>query len=180
MSWYLYSLIPERIEKIIFIDAAARLHPDTRELLQPTMSRLGQVFNSYKEYMDWVRDAPFLVDAWDETMQSYFDADIEFMADGKVTPRSKPEHITEAINGVFEEDWDPLIRKTDIPCLLINATGSYGEEGAPPLLPKELAKETVEMMPNCQYLEVSGNHQTMMYGEGAKQIVKAIRNFLSN
>jgi hypothetical protein len=62
---------------------------------------------------------------------------------------------------------------------LINATGSYGEAGGPPLLPKELAQETVDMMPNCQYLEVAGNHQTMMYGEGAKQIVQAVKNFLS-
>ncbi|MFC2187740.1 alpha/beta fold hydrolase [Fulvivirgaceae bacterium LMO-SS25] len=179
MSWYLFSLIPHRIEKIVFIDAAARLHPDTRELLQPTMSRLGKIYTSYKEYMNWVREAPFLADAWDEDMQSYFDADIEFLADGQVTSRSKPVHIIEAVNGVFEENWEPLIRNTSIPSLLINATGAYGDENSPPLLPKELAKETVEMMPNCQYLEVEGNHQTMMYGKGAKQIVQAIKDFLS-
>lgn len=179
MSWYLYSLIPNRIEKIVFIDAAAKLHPETRELLQPTLSRLGKIFASYKEYMIWVREAPFLVDSWDEAMQSYFDADIEFLADGKVTPRSKPQHIAEAVNGVFDENWEPLIRNTELPCLLINATDPYGDENAPPLLPRELAKETVEMMPNCQYLEVAGNHQTMLYGQGAKQIVQAIKDFLS-
>jgi len=46
------------------------------------------------------------------------------------------------------------------------------------VLPKENAFKTVGMMKNCQYAEVHGNHQTMLYGEGANQIVTAIKEFV--
>ena len=47
-----------------------------------------------------------------------------------------------------------------------------------PLLPKGFALETVESMKNCQYQEVWGNHQTILYGQGAKDTVKGIEDFL--
>jgi hypothetical protein len=37
--------------------------------------------------------------------------------------------------------------------------------------------ETAGMMQNCTYVGVAGNHQTMLYGEGAQQIVKALTDF---
>ena len=39
--------------------------------------------------------------------------------------------------------------------------------------------ETVEMMKNCIYAKVQGNHQTMLYGEGATEIVSIIKYFLN-
>ena len=48
-----------------------------------------------------------------------------------------------------------------------------------PLLPEENALETVAMMKHCKYVKVPGNHQTMLYGDGAKAIVQAITSFLN-
>ena len=39
--------------------------------------------------------------------------------------------------------------------------------------------ETVNMMQDCRYVEVPGNHVTMLYGEGARQSVRAIAGFVS-
>ncbi|MEK7226235.1 MAG: alpha/beta hydrolase, partial [Bacteroidota bacterium] len=61
--------------------------------------------------------------------------------------------------------------------ILINAPGVYTMEAA--LLPEGNAMETVEMMKNCIYAKVQGNHQTMLYGEGAKEIVSIIKHFLN-
>ena len=40
------------------------------------------------------------------------------------------------------------------------------------------AMETVEQMKNCIYAKVPGNHQTMLYGNGAAEIVDIIKHFL--
>ena len=38
----------------------------------------------------------------------------------------------------------------------------------------------VQAMPNGRYEEVAGNHMTMLYGEGARQIVAAITEFITS
>ncbi len=62
------------------------------------------------------------------------------------------------------------------PAIIIKGPGFYTMGAA--LLPKENAVETAGMMKNCKYVKVPGNHQTMLYGDGAKAIVKAIKEFL--
>ncbi|WP_222841317.1 alpha/beta fold hydrolase [Hymenobacter sp. BT188] len=42
LSLYLAYQHPQRIAKLVLLDAAARLHPQTCEMLVPTMSRLGK------------------------------------------------------------------------------------------------------------------------------------------
>jgi len=46
-----------------------------------------------------------------------------------------------------------------------------------PLLPDDLPEETVEMLADAKLVTVDGNHQTMLYGSGAQQIVEAIIQF---
>lgn len=177
LGLYLANCYPNRVEKLIMIDAAAQLHPNTKEMLIPTMSRLGQRFDSFEAYLEKIKNAPYL-DFWNEEMLSYYEADVQTNPDGTVTPRALPENMQEAANAVLNEPWLEYLSNVKHETLLLNATGKYGADAA--LLPKELALETVEMIENCHYVEVSGNHQTMLYGEGAHQIVKAIQAFLTS
>ncbi|MGF1534824.1 MAG: alpha/beta fold hydrolase [Bernardetiaceae bacterium] len=169
---------PERVEKLILMDAAARLHPDTPKLLGPTLSRLSQKYNSFDQYLAQIKSLPFLEDAWDDQMTSYYRADVKDLPDGGVAPRAHAAHIEQALKDPLEVEWLALIRKIKQPTLFINALGGYGAAGAPPLVPQDLAQETVQALSDCQYLVVDGNHQTMLYGEGAKQIVAAIQAFI--
>lgn len=179
LTFYLAAHYPEKVEKMLLLDAAARLHPDTRELLKPTMARLGQVMPSFADYLLKVKSMPFIQNAWEDTMESYYRADVKDLENGGIMPRSKPEDIVMAVEGALGEPWLDYIKGVAHKAILINATGAYGDESAPPLLPKELALETVEMMKNCQYVEVAGNHQTMLYGQGAQEISQAIRQFIN-
>ncbi len=175
LALYIANHYPERVEKLIMLDAAARLHPDTRDMLVPTMSRLGQKFDSFEAYLAKTKQAPYL-NFWEDAMLSYYQADVETLEGGAVIPRSKPENIGEAANAVLSEPWLEYLQKVSQPAILVNAPGDYAL-GAP-LLPKEFAQETANMMPKCQYVEVSGNHQTMLYGKGAVETVKAIQDFI--
>lgn len=176
LSIYMAYHYPEKINKIILLDAAAKLHPDTREMLISSLSRLGQTYPSFEEYLDKIKKSPYIT-FWDDSMESYYKADIKENYDGSVTPRSTVENIYETLNKAsFGEDWQTYITAITQPAILMNGTANYALEA--PILPKEYALETVNAMKDCQYLEISGNHQTMLYGQGAKEIVQAITEFL--
>jgi len=175
LTLYLAYYYPLRVEKMILLDAAAKMHPNTREMLQPSLNRLGQTFPSFNDYILHVKSAPYM-DFWDEEMLSYYDADVLHHTDGTVTARSSLANIIEAVTAVLAEPWIDYLRFIDKEAILINGAGNYAMNA--PLLPVQNALETVSMMKNCMYSKVNGNHQTMLYGNGAKEIVQAIKEFM--
>lgn len=168
---------PGRIRKLVILDAAARLHEKTKEMLGPALGRLGQVYESEEIYISRVKAAPYLT-FWDEEMRSYYRADIRTLPDGRVTPIPTPENMTAAIlQGSFGEPWSEYIPVIPHESILVNGADPYAL-GAP-LLPQAYALETVEAMRHCRYVQVPGNHQTMLYGNGARATVEALKSFLA-
>ncbi len=180
LSMYMAHRYPERVEKLVIIDAAAEMHPDTRKLIQPAIDRLGKTVPSWETYLAAVKVMPFFYQWWDAAIESYFRADVETLANGAVIARSRPEAIVEAVEHVLAEEWQVKLPGILQPALLLNGTGAYGLPGAPPLLPRKQAEATVAALPQGQYAEVPGNHITMLYGEGARQIVKEIVKFIAD
>jgi pimeloyl-ACP methyl ester carboxylesterase len=177
LALYLAKFFPARVDKLILIDAAANMHPNTKEMLAPALGRLGQKFNSFDAYIQKVKTAPYL-QFWDECMRSYYRADVKDNADGTVSCIPQLSHMMEAVlKGSLGEPWTEYLGDVDQEAILINAPGVYTLEAA--LLPEENAVETVKLMKNCIYAKVPGNHQTMLYGEGAGEIVSIIKNFLN-
>ncbi|HEX5653795.1 MAG TPA: alpha/beta hydrolase [Chitinophagaceae bacterium] len=177
LALYLAAYYPEKVSKLILMDAAAKMHPNTREMLAPALGRLGQEFESLEAYIEKVKTAPYLTE-WDEAMYSYYQADTREFENGRVMPIPTLENMTEAVvKGSLGEQWEEILASVEQPAILINAPGIYTLNA--PLLPEENAMETVNLMKNCIYAKVAGNHQTMLYGEGAKEIVQIIHYFLN-
>jgi pimeloyl-ACP methyl ester carboxylesterase len=177
LALYLAKFFPARVDKLILMDAAANMHPNTKDMLTPALSRLGQNFPSFNAYIEKVKAAPYLT-FWDEQMLSYYKADVKTNADGTVSCIPQPAHMMEAVlKGSLGEPWLDYLRSVEQQAILINAPGIYTMEAA--LLPEENAIETVELMKNCIYAKVPGNHQTMLYGDGAKEIVSIIKHFIN-
>ena len=175
LTFYLAYYYPSRVHKMILMDVAARLHINTRKMLEPAMSRLGQTFPSFHDYLEKVKHAPYNT-FWEHAMQEYYKADVKENEDGSVIPRSSVRNIGEAARNVLSEPWRTYIKNMPKPAILFNATGIYTLNA--PLLPKENALQTVKLMRNCEYVEVEGNHQTMLYGKGAMQIVEGASAFI--
>ena len=141
----------------------------------------GRAFSSgidlmdFDAYIEKVKSAPY-INFWDEQMRSYYKADVKKNEDDTLTPIPQSVHMMEAVNGGLGYPWLEYIQNIDKPAILINGPGIYTLDAA--LLPEENAMETVNMMKDCRYVKVPGNHQTMLYGEGAKEIVAAITSFL--
>jgi pimeloyl-ACP methyl ester carboxylesterase len=178
LTLYIAAHYPERVGKLLVIDAAAQLHPRVRELNQPSVDRLSQVLPSWGAYLAAMKQMPFYQGWWDPTIESYYRADVEIRDDGTVKPRSRPEAISEVVEKAMTEDWARHVAAVKQPMLLFNALGSYGPPGTPPILPRAQALETVKAVANGCYVEVPGNHMTMLYGEGAQRIVEATIAFV--
>ncbi len=179
VAMYMAVHYPERVSKLVIIDAAAKLHPDILELIQPSIERLGQVVPSWEAYLEAMKRAPQFHGWWDPAIESFVRADVRVNEDGTVEPLARPSAIGEAVEKSLEEPWERYVTQIEQPTLLLNALGPYGPPGTPPVVPREEAQETVRAMCDCRYVEVPGNHMTMLFGEGAECIVEAITEFVS-
>jgi pimeloyl-ACP methyl ester carboxylesterase len=175
LSVYIAANYPDRVEKLVILDAAAEMNPNAPAMLGPSLSRLDKTFPSYATYLEEMKAAPQNT-FWDKNMESYYKADAHVRENGTVNPYPNLANIVEVATGVAQQSWVETFAQVSQPALLINALDNYtlGE----PLLPDFKAKETAELMANCEYVAVDGNHQTMLYGDNAAHIVKAIDKFL--
>lgn len=178
LTFYITAHQPERVSKLVIIDAAGSMHPRTRELIQPSVDRLGKVFPSWEAYLQAMQEMPFFSGWWDPAIESFYRADVQINEAGAVQARSRPEVIIEAVDRALAEPWKQHLATIGQPTLLLNAPGPYGPPGTPPVLPRVQAQATVRALANGRYIEIPGNHMTMLYGEGAQCIVEAISTFV--
>jgi pimeloyl-ACP methyl ester carboxylesterase len=179
LALYLAARHPERFPRIVVLDAAiALVSPATRELLKPVIDRLGVIAPSWDAYLAAVKKLPYLEDVWDPAIERYFREYVHTNPDGSVRQLVKPEAILAAVEGILNEDWPAIVSTIWQPVLLINAQDPFGPPDAPPLLPRAQALATVHALGNGHFMEVSGNHITMIFGDHARQVAAAIRTFV--
>jgi pimeloyl-ACP methyl ester carboxylesterase len=169
LAFYIAKNFPDRVKELVILDAAAKMPIETRDRLVPTLSRLGQEFDDFEAYLGKIKNAPYLT-FWEESMLSYFQADVMPTSAGKITPIPQIAHIAQCAQAVLSEPLDTYIGEIKHPVSLFFATDNY-TLGAP-LIPQEYALDTIQRLSQARHFFVAGNHQTMLYGEGAKQIVE--------
>jgi pimeloyl-ACP methyl ester carboxylesterase len=179
LSLYLAANHAERVAKVVVIDAAISAASErTRELIRPALARLERDYPSFEAYLDLLRQAPYYHGwPWDPAVEAYYQADVAMAADGSVRPRSRPEQIAAAADGVIAEPWRAHLARVACPVLLVHATGPYGPPGAPPIVSAAQAAETRALLADCTYVHVPGNHMTMLYGASAQATADAILAF---
>lgn len=175
LSVYLAVHYPERVEKIIVLDAAAEMNAKVPQMLMPVLKRMDKVYASFDDYIHYIQTSPQTT-FWEDVMVTYYRADVRTLPDGRVTPYPNLTKMIKVSIGVASQPWRSLFSDVKQKAILINGADIYnlGE----PILPDFKAKESVALMHNARYIRVDGNHQTMLYGSGAKQIVSAITSFI--
>lgn len=172
---YLAAKHPEKVDKLILLDAGVQMNSQIGEMLMPRLMMLEKVFPSWDNYLTYVKAAPFLAGYWDSAMEAYYRADVKEVDEG-LTPRPALANIIEASKGLGAQPWREILPQVHQPTLMLHAHEAYtlGE----PLLWEHDARETVALMPAARYVAVPGNHQTMLYGAGAQEIVRQVQAFL--
>ena len=111
-------------------------------------------------------------------MEEYFRAEIVNQPDGTARSATSASAIAEALEGVVSEPWPELVAKATQPAVVVNAPGPYGPPGTPALVPEENARETAEALADGRYVQVPGNHLTMLFGPNAAHVARAIEQFV--
>jgi pimeloyl-ACP methyl ester carboxylesterase len=175
---YLASKFPDRVEKLIVIDAAITLNPRVGELLKPSLDRLTRISPSVDAYLSEARDAPHLAGFWDDQIEQYFRAEIQENADGTAQSATSASAMGQCMQGLATEPWLAMVKSVRQPVLFLNALGAYGPPGTPALVEAEYARATADAFPNVRYVVVPGNHMTMIFGAGAVAINREIERFV--
>ena len=179
LSIYLAANYPDRIRRVIVIDAAIVFHPETENLLKPSLARLARILPSADEYIEEVKAAAHVSGAWDGALEGYYRAELQHNEDGTAQSLTSANAVEQALRGVGKEDWADLVSRVRHPVLLLNSTEGYGPPGSPPLVPPEHARTTAEAFPDCTYVAVPGNHLTMVFGTNARVVRNEIEKFLA-
>jgi pimeloyl-ACP methyl ester carboxylesterase len=177
LGTYFAANFPERVNRLIILDAAVELNPLTPFLISYSTNRLLRNYTSWDEYVNLVRHAPFMT-SWDAAMLPFLRADVEEDGNGFLKPRSSWIDVSMAAAHVFSistQEWRKYFSKAYQPAMLIQATEPYAH--GQHIVTDQKAIETLALMPNCEYIKVDGNHITMLYGTGAQQIVNSVKNF---
>jgi pimeloyl-ACP methyl ester carboxylesterase len=159
---------PEKLSKLILIDAGAPLEWKTAEeqpaWLTASINRLGTPIPSFEEYKQRLKAAPFLGPYWNSNIDLYFDHDVYTRSDGSVVAKAYREGILEegkqAIENKPEEQW----KDVTVPTLLLRAgQGLFTENDQ--LLSAEAAAAIQHGIKNCRYVDFPKlNHYTIMFG----------------
>lgn len=180
LTMYISARYPERVKKMIVMDAGI-LHPSVRDLIKPSLERLGKAVPSLEAYLTAVKASPYYHDGfWDEDLETYYCADVEVLADGSVKARSRPDAIAEAVDGSLAVDWIQIMNDATQPALMIHAPDGVGPGDTPPIITAEGARQTVEALGDCTYVKATGNHVTMAFGKNAPLMVNAITEFVNS
>ena len=178
LAIYIAAKFPDRVEKLIVIDAAITLSPRVGELLKPSLDRLTRISASVDAYLAEARSAPHLTGYWGTDVEQYFRAEIQENADGTAQSTTSAMAIGQALQGVATEPWLEWVRAVRQPTLLLNATGGYGPPGTPALVEPEYAMQTAAAFSNVHYVQVPGNHMTMVFGPSASVVKAEIERFV--
>lgn len=161
-----------RIERLVLLDAAPMLNPYTPALVAVLLDRLLQVYPSFDAYLLKAKMSPSL-NFWDDAMIPYHRADVDELPGGAVVPKPKLPTILALIAHLPPHNWRVIAARVRQPVLLIAATDAF--IAGHPVLPADVVLASAGLMSRAEAVWVAGNHQTMLYAEGAMQIVAHIR-----
>lgn len=175
IAMYIAALYPDRVSRVVMIDAGGKIPDDSAQAIAASVNRLGATYPSLDAYLGLMRQLPVV--QWNDLWEAYFRYDAEQLPDGTVRSRVPKHAIDEeafALGAARTEALPPFVKQ---PTLLLRA--QYGtlapDRGF--ILPAEEADRLRGVMPNCTLVEAPDcNHYTIIESPVAQQ---AILDFLA-
>ena len=182
IALYLAAHYPEKLSKLILIDAGASVAWKTIEeqpaWLTASINRLGTPVASFEEYMQRLKAAPFLGPYWNPYFDLYFEHDIYTKSDGSVVSKAFREGIIEDNKyNLYEYKPEEQWKDVTVPTLLLRAgQGLFTDNDQ--LLSEEAAAAIQHGIKNCRYVNFPNlNHYTIAFGTEDGP-AREIRNFI--
>jgi len=179
LALYFAARHPDRVSRLVILDAAADMHPAAPMMVGLAASRLDAVFPTPDSYLAMIRMTPF-VNRWYDTMRGFVMADVQPLGFLMNTTRSRGYTAALASLHVYAHsprDWRRYAAEVHQPALLVQATEPFFL--GMPMVTEDGARETADIL-SARHVHVPGNHLTMLFGPGAAQTVAAIRAFVDD
>lgn len=177
LAAYVAYHFPDRVEKLVLVDAAVYDNPQEEELHAPLYGLVDSYNPFFKYYLNRAQLSPNLNGFWTPALEKHFAAMVRSAPDGMVHVWADREILEETAVDVKNQPWPDMFRQIEAKTLLLNGPQPFGGPDVPPMLPKEEALSSADLLPRGHYQMIPGNHLTMLYGEGAEMVVETIANF---
>jgi pimeloyl-ACP methyl ester carboxylesterase len=162
---FLAAIHPQRVGRIVLVDAGGKLPPDAIEALAPALARLGTVYPSLDAFLQTMQQAP--VYQWNTFWERHYRYDAEAHADGTVTSRVPKAAIAEeiAVNS-FATRLDTLSERIHAPTLIVRAAlGLLGPDRGF-ILPAEEAERLRDVIAGSRVTVIpQANHYTVLLSD---------------
>jgi pimeloyl-ACP methyl ester carboxylesterase len=175
IGMYLAAIAPQRVRKLVLIDAGGNIPADTAQAISASVSRLGTVYPSLDAYLGLMSKLP--VFTWNDLWEQYFRYDADVRPDGTVTSRVPKAAIEEESLALALTRSEALPDLVKCPTLVIRATVGLLGPDAGFILPRDEAERLCSVIPDCRLIEVlDTNHYTVVV---ADETVAGIKGFLA-
>ncbi len=174
IAMYSAALFPQRVAKIVLVDAGGKIPDDTAQAIAASLARLGTVYPSLDAYLTAMSALPVLT--WSPFWERYFRYDAEIQPDGTVVSRVPRTAIDEESAALFLTRTEALPSFVKAPTLIVRAArGTLGPDSGV-VLPREEAERLVSVIPDARWVEIADtNHYTITL---APAFVEAVTAFL--
>ena len=172
---------PDRTDRLILVDGAGDLSQAQFDevfiAIKPALDRLGQVFPSADDYLNKMKEAPY-IHPWSAVIETYYRYELEEVAGG-VRTNIDPAHIQEEAANVRQVDCARFYPKVKAKVLILRATdGLLSQKDL--LLPDDVIEKMMAEIPDVQRFDAEGmNHYGIVFQPHAARDA-AIREFLKD
>jgi pimeloyl-ACP methyl ester carboxylesterase len=172
---------PDRTDRLILVDGGGDLSQEQMDKvfagIKPALDRLGKIFPSAEDYLNKMKEAPY-VHPWSPAIETYYRYEIEEAAGG-VRTNIDPAHIQEEAANIRKLDCAPFYPQLKCKVLILRApNGLFSSDDL--LLPEEVINKMTNEIPDVRRFDVEGiNHYgIVMQPHEARD--RAIREFLKD
>lgn len=172
ISYFWAAIHPQRVGKVVLVDAGGKIPEDTLQIIAASLSRLGQVYPSLDAYLAERKQAP--MHEWNPFWEAYYRYDAEVHPDGTVTSRVPKAAINEenAVNFTIRTEVLPNYVKA--PTLIARAAlGSLAPDRGF-ILPADEAERVQSIIPGSRLVTIANtNHYTITLADDFRREVLA-------
>ncbi|MBA2521475.1 MAG: alpha/beta hydrolase [Chloroflexia bacterium] len=171
---YLAALYPDRLARLVLVDAGGKLLPDTYQAIALALARLGRPYPSLDAYLTAMRESSPL--PWRPFGEQYYRYDAEMQADGTARSSAPRAAITEEQAAIALTRLETLPGLVTAPTLIVRATVGLlgGERGQ--ILPRSEADRLLATIAGSRLVEIpDANHYTIVL---AGSFAQAVSGFL--
>lgn len=156
---------PERVEKLILLDAGGDLpqeHWDRVDTaIKPALNRLEMTFPSVDEFLNLMKQAPFL-QPWSDEIEAYFHYDLKEVPQG-FRSRIQLVNIQEEMANKRQTGVSQYYGRITCPVLILRATDAiFSPDDI--LLPKDAVANMLQKIPDATCVDVENtNHYGIIF-----------------